>query len=42
MDIISYNFLPFLFGSVIGTGAFAFYVEFGKGMGKILFRPNIL
>ena len=40
MDFISNNFRAFTYGSLIGTGLFALYVEFAPGLGKVFIRPD--
>lgn len=40
MDFIANNFWPFIYGSFIGTGLFAVYVEVAPGLGSLLIRPN--
>ena len=32
--------IPFTYGTVFGTLAFALYTELGEGMGKVWIRPN--
>ena len=40
MEILSNNIVPFVTGSLIGTCLYAFYIEYGPGMGKIFIRPG--
>lgn len=40
MNFIANNFWPFIYGSLIGTGLFAVYVEVAPGLGSLLIRPN--
>lgn len=40
MDLVANNFFPFMYGSLVGTGLFAIYVEFAPGLGSVIIRPN--